>query len=88
MKFFSASWTWYATEFDGDDTFFGLVVGDYPELGYFTLTELEEARISKLGVVPPANYVFMLGYPAVERDLYFKPQSLGKMQKIHGLKLI
>ena len=29
VKFFTpdANWTWYATEFDGDDTFFGLVDG-------------------------------------------------------------
>lgn len=34
------SWTWYAIEFDGDDTFFGLVDGDVRELGYFSLSEL------------------------------------------------
>ncbi len=34
-KFFLpfTKWTWYALEFDGKDTFFGYVVGDYPELG-------------------------------------------------------
>jgi len=43
VKFFTpfSSWTWYATEFDGDDTFFGLVDGFEKELGYFTLSELE-----------------------------------------------
>jgi len=33
VKFFTpdSNWTWYATEFDGDDLFFGLVEGDrYP----------------------------------------------------------
>ena len=43
VKFFTpfSSWTWYATEFDGDDTFFGLVDGLDKELGYFSLSELE-----------------------------------------------
>ena len=43
VKFFSpvGSWTWYATEFDGEDTFFGLVDGFEKELGYFSLSELE-----------------------------------------------
>ncbi len=43
VKFFDCwgSWTWFATEFDGEDTFFGYVVGNYPELGYFSLSELK-----------------------------------------------
>ncbi len=42
-KFFTpfSNWTWYATEFDGKDTFFGLVDGFDKELGYFSLAELE-----------------------------------------------
>ena len=42
VKFFypDFSWTWYAIEFDGKDLFYGYVVGDFPELGYFTLSEL------------------------------------------------
>jgi len=41
-KFFTpdSNWTWYATEFDGSDVFFGLVVGLETELGYFSLREL------------------------------------------------
>ena len=37
-KFFTpdSNWTWYATEFDGKDTFFGLVDGFEKELGYFS----------------------------------------------------
>ena len=37
VKFFTpwSNWTWYATEFDGEDTFFGLVIGLETELGYF-----------------------------------------------------
>lgn len=43
IKFFDSwgSWTWFAIEFDGEDTFFGYVVGSYPELGYFSLSELK-----------------------------------------------
>ena len=37
-------WSWYAMEFDGDDVFFGFVDGDFPELGYFRLSELMENR--------------------------------------------
>lgn len=64
VKFFTpdGSWTWYATEFDGVDTFFGLVHGYDKELGYFSLSELEKARGH-------------LGLP-IERDLYFKPTQL------------
>lgn len=59
VKFFTptSNWTWYATEFDGDDTFFGLVDGFEKELGYFSLHELESLR-GPYGV-------------AIERDLYF-----------------
>ncbi len=37
VKFFTpdSSWTWYATEFDGDDIFFGLVDGFELEFGTF-----------------------------------------------------
>lgn len=69
LKFFTpdASWTWYATEFDGDDTFFGLVSGFELELGYFSLSELESVRGP-------------LGLP-IERDLYFEPQTLRDLQR-------
>ena len=58
-KFFTpdSNWTWYATEFDGDDTFFGLVDGFCKEYGYFSLRELQSVRGA-------------LGLP-VERDMYF-----------------
>jgi len=67
VKFFTpdSSWTWYATEFDGEDIFFGLVVGQEVELGYFSLSEL-------LSVRGP------LGLP-VERDLYFVPKPLNEL---------
>jgi hypothetical protein len=64
VKYFTpdSNWTWYATEFDGEDTFFGLVDGFEKELGYFSLSELREARGP-------------LGLP-VERDLYWEPKTL------------
>ena len=68
VKFFTPAggWTWYATEFDGDDAFFGLVSGFEIELGYFSLSELESVRGP-------------LGLP-IERDLYFTPQPLKTLQ--------
>jgi hypothetical protein len=64
VKYFtpSSSWTWYGVEFDGEDTFFGLVDGHFKELGYFSLKELEEVRGP-------------MGLP-IERDLYWRPKTL------------
>lgn len=69
VKFFTpdSNWTWYATEFDGVDTFFGLVDGEDKELGYFSLSELENLRGG-------------LGLP-VERDLWFEPVTLSELKK-------
>jgi hypothetical protein len=39
-----AGWTWYVLEFDGRDTCFGLVAGLETELGYFSLSEIEQLR--------------------------------------------
>jgi len=36
-----SNWTWYATEFDGKDIFFGLVDGFCKELGYFPYLSLK-----------------------------------------------
>jgi hypothetical protein len=71
VKFFTpdSNWTWYASEFDGEDQFFGLVVGFEIELGYFSLSELEEVRGP-------------LGLP-IERDLYFEPKSLRELKQLH-----
>ena len=47
VKFFCPwnHWTWYGTEYDPETrTFFGFVTGDFPELGYFNLDELESVR--------------------------------------------
>ncbi len=69
VKFFTpwTDWTWYATEFDGDDTFFGLVQGLEEELGYFSLAELRDVQ-------GPAGL-------RIERDLYFNPTPLSKLRR-------
>lgn len=71
VKFFmpDGGWTWYASEYDREDVFFGLVNGYELELGYFSLSELQTIR----GV---------LGLP-VERDLHFKPTSLQALMDRH-----
>ena len=73
VKFFDphSQWTWYATEFDGEDTFFGLVIGFETELGYFSLKELQACK-NRLGL-------------GIERDLYFTPTSLKEIREnCHG----
>ena len=64
VKFFTpdSGFTFWATEFDGEDTFFGLVHGHCKELGYFSLSELESVRGP-------------MGLP-IERDLYWRPKTL------------
>lgn len=71
VKFFmpDGDWTWYPTEYDGEDTFFGLVSGFEVELGYFSLTELEGIR-GGLGL-------------SIERDLYYEPTNLRTLQALH-----
>ena len=67
VKFFTpwSNWTHWATEFDGEDTFFGLVSGFEVELGYFSLSELESVR-GPFGL-------------KIERDLYFEPTTLREL---------
>lgn len=71
VKFFTpdSNWTWYASEFDGIDIFFGLVSGLEVELGYFALSELETIR-------GPLNL-------PVERDLHYSPKTLRELLKMH-----
>ena len=57
-----SSWTWYITEYDGEDRCFGYVVGHEAELGYFSLQELT-------AVAGPFGL-------RVERDLFFSPTPL------------
>ena len=68
VKFFTpwSNWTWFATEFDGEDIFFGLVKGFETELGYFSLAELEQVR-GPWGL-------------KIERDLYFDPKPLSEVK--------
>ena len=74
VKFFCpwSDWTWYATEFDGKDLFFGLVEGFETEWGYFSLSEMESVRV--FGAVP-----------AIERDMWFDPTPISKLN-IRGLR--
>jgi hypothetical protein len=67
------NWTWYATEFDGADTFFGWVVGFEKELGYFSLSELETVR-GPMGLF-------------IERDIHFEPKPLSQVMKEYGASL-
>ena len=61
-----SNWTWYITEFDGDDRCFGFAVGHEAELGYFLLSDIACARGG-------------LGLP-VERDLSFSPCPLSTVK--------
>lgn len=69
VKFFdpTGSWTWYATEFDGEDTFFGLVCGFEQELGYFSLAELQSVK-GAMGL-------------GIERDLHLGPLTIGEARQ-------
>ena len=70
-KLFSpfSNWTWYVTEWDAETgTCFGLVEGLETEIGYFSLDELAEATVFG-------------GVPAVERDLYWQPKTLGEIRR-------
>ena len=75
-KFFDpcGSWTWYATEWiPEDDVFFGLVDGDYAELGYFSKTELEDTTEAGIGI---------------ERDLHFGEKTIGEVKKnLNGISV-
>lgn len=69
VKFFAAwnDWTWYATEYDGEDTFFGLVQGFEEELGYFSKSELEAMR-------GPNGLT-------IERDIAYEPRPLSELRR-------
>ena len=69
VKFFTpdSNWTWYATEFDGEDTFFGLVCGHETALGYFSLRELQSVK-GPLGL-------------KIERDRYYDGRTIGDARK-------
>ena len=64
-----SNWNWYASEFDGEDIFFGLVSGFELEMGYFSLKELKEVNGP-------------MGLP-IERDLYYERKSLRELIEWH-----
>ena len=71
VKLFSPynGWRWYITEWQAEAGLcFGLVEGFETELGYFALDELADATVFG-------------GVPAVERDLYWEPQTLGEIKR-------
>ena len=70
-KLFSpySNWRWYVTEWDAETGLcFGLVEGFETEIGYSDLTELAEVTVFG-------------GVPAIERDLYWEPQTLGEIRR-------
>ena len=71
VKFFTpdSSWSWFASEFDGKDIMFGLVIGHEIELGYFSIEELKSVKGP-------------MGLP-IERDLHFEPKSLRELRDHH-----
>lgn len=72
VKFFTpwTNWTWYATEYDPKEgLFFGLVVGQETELGYFSIHELES--------------VHGPGGLRIERDSSFRPTRLSELREKH-----
>ena len=65
-----SNWTWYIIEFSKEDqnTCFGYVIGHEAELGYFSLSEIEEVKGP-------------LGLP-VERDTSFTPTLLSEVKRV------
>lgn len=72
-KFFcpySSFGPWYAVEYDGEDTFYGLVRGHVDEWGSFSYAELQETTIRLYGTE----------VPAIERDCSFEPITVQELQ--------
>jgi hypothetical protein len=71
VKFFTpdSSWSWFISEYDGDDLMFGLVIGHEIELGYVSLAELKSIKGP-------------MGLP-IERDLYYVPKTLRELKEKH-----
>lgn len=75
VKFFNPTGcgTWYASEFDNDDTFFGLVDLIATEFGYFSLLELQNT---------PLPYGLR-----IECDLHFRPTPFCELPEFKKLGL-
>ncbi len=74
VKFFTpwTYWTWYATEYDPETRmFFGVVIGQETEWGYFSLDELQSIK-SPLGL-------------KIERDAWFPPITVREAAKQDSL---
>ena len=72
VRFFDpkSNWRWYVMEYDGNGTFFGLVLAGQSALtGRFTLGELEALCYESPG----------LGKIGVERDTYFRPVTVAEL---------
>lgn len=70
-KFFTpdSNWTWWVLEYDKtEQLLFGMVHGHERELGYVSLTELEELK-GPLGL-------------KVERDIHFTPKRYGDIEEL------
>lgn len=66
----ATNFTWYVTEFDPvERRCFGWVDGNFPEFGYFDLSELEGLRYGPGGAL------------RAERDLMFDPAPLREIQE-------
>lgn len=64
----------YATEFDGEDTFFGYMINEYNEgeWGYQSLSEMERN----------ASHRRFMG---VERDSHFSPRTVSEVLRLANL---
>lgn len=73
VKFFDpcGRFTFYATEYDGEDSVFGYCVSplgpDCDELGYASVSELQAVR-GRLGL-------------GIERDIHWTPKTLAEVMK-------
>jgi len=77
IRFFTRdNMQWFATEFDGEDTFFGIcdLNMDWPELGYFSLSEFVEVNEN-------------MSLPKIIIDESFKPTSLSEVKKLYDICL-
>ena len=77
LKFFTpdSGWTWFVTEgsFVADEfQFFGYVIGQFEEWGYFLLRDLAKSR-GPMGA-------------RIERELRFKPAPFSEVIKRHRLQ--
>ena len=61
------SWTWYVTEWDGENTAFGLVCGLVPEFGYIDISELAALQ-GAYGI-------------GIELDMHFAPAPLSTVPR-------